>query len=342
MSDRHTIVYPSDGTGCGVYRMIGPGNAVAATGKPVQVIQQPPQIVVQPNGTISGINVGTAKVVVFQRPGSNQFPQIIPILQENGVKVVIDMDDSLSTIHPRNSAFKVYDPRVNHKRNWMHAAKSCELADLVTVTTTKLAEEYGGHGRVVVIPNHVPESYLKIERPQNEIPIVGWTGWTSTHVDDLTITRGMINQALVETGAKFAAFGDEGIFRDLAIRNRAPNEHWNFTSINHYPERLVGFDIGLVPLDKGHFNEAKSWLKGLEYAALGIVPVVTPIGDYINLIDMGAALPAENPKQWYNTVKDLILDHDMRNELSEKCRTIASEWTIEQNSHKWWNAWSNA
>lgn len=340
MSEKHTLVYPSDGTGSGLYRMTWPGKAATAAGKPVNVLPRSPQIVVDREGKIHGINVGSGKVVVFQRAASAQYAQVIPILQSQGIKVVIDMDDSLSTIHPRNVAFKSYDPRLSHQMNWMHAATACNLADLVTVTTAALAEEYGAHGRVEIIPNHIPESYLTVQRRVNEVPVVGWAGWTNTHVDDLQVTRGMVNQALTETGAKFAAFGDDRIFNDLAIRNRPPHEHWGFTNINEYPARLAGMDIGIVPLQKSKFNECKSWLKGLEMASLGIVPVVTPIGDQMNLVDLGIALPAENPKQWYNTIKELILDNDMRNELSDKCRKVASEWTIEGNVSKWWNAWN--
>lgn len=335
----HVVVFPNDGTGCGMYRMILPGLAAYNKGKPVNVMQRSPRIVVDNYGQVQGISVGTAKVVVFQRPASHQFPQVIPILQENGVKVVIDMDDSLSTIHPRNSAYKVYDPRVNHKTNWMHAARSCELADLVTVTTPGLAEEYGKHGRVVIIPNHIPESYLKIPRPSNKVPIVTWAGWTGTHIDDLNITRGMVNQALAETGAKFAAFGDEKIFFDLGIRNRHPHEHWGFTSFNDYPNQLAKADIGLVPLQNSPFNSMKSSLKMLEQASLGVVPVVSPTPDNMRLAELGMGLVAHNPKDWYDHVKMLILDHDMRKEMSDQGRKLAKDWTIEGNSDKWWNTW---
>lgn len=340
--DPHILVFPSDGTGCGVYRMAWPGNVVATAGKPVNVLPRPPQIAIDNQGQVRGaLNLGTAKAIVLQRPGSYQVSQLIPILQEKGVKVIIDMDDSLSTIHPRNAAFKFYDPRFNHKTNWMHAAKACELADWVTVTTESLAEEYGKHGRVSVIPNHIPESYLKIQRPLNEVPVVGWAGWTNTHIDDLRVTSGMINQLLVETGAKFAALGDENIFRDLGIRRQPPHEHWGFTSIPDYPDRLVGMDIGLVPLQKSKFNECKSWLKGLEYASLGIVPVVSPTPDNMKLVELGGAIVAEKPKDWYDRVKELIVDNEYRQEMSKQVREVASNLTIEGNWEKWWDVWSS-
>ncbi len=340
MSDSHILVFPSDGTGSGLYRMKWPAQAVAAAGKPVTVLPRPPQIVVDDAGTVHGINIGTGKVVVFQRPGSYQVTQAIPLLQKQGIKVIIDQDDSLSTIHPRNVAFKTYDPRTSHNLNWMHAARSCELADWVTVTTEALAEEYGKHGRVTVIPNHIPESYLRIPRPSNEIPIVTWAGWTNTHVDDLLVTGGLINQVLIDTGAKFAAFGDEKIFMDLAIRNRPPNEYWGFSSIQDYPQRLIKADIGLVPLKKSQFNESKSRLKSLEYASLGVVPVASPTPDNLQLHEMGVGLIAEKPKDWYTHVRDLILDNDMRMEMSKKCREVASELSIEGNWNLWWDCWS--
>lgn len=339
---RHVVCFPSDGSGCGLYRMILPGKAVAATGKPVTVMTGSPKIAVDPAGNVKGINVGSAKIVVFQRPASYQIQQVINILHDNDVAVVIDMDDSLSKIHPRNISYKSYDPTKNHKRNWMHAARACEMADLVTVTTPALSEEYASHGRVEIIPNHIPASYLSIPRPENEVPIVGWTGWTITHPEDLTVTGGMINQVLIDTGAQFMAYGDKDIFTDLQIRNRPPHFQQGFTSIPDYAKTLVRFDIGLVPLKKSLFNSGKSWLKALEYASLGIVPVVSPTYDNMRLVEMGGAIAAHKPREWYDRVRELIEDDEYRNQMSKKCREVASSLTIEGNSHLWHNTWQKS
>lgn len=338
----HVLVLPSDATGCGTYRMIWPGEACRAAGKMVTVKPSSPKILKDPLGNIQGIAIGNADVVVFQRPGKEDIQQVIDIIQSNGRKVVIDMDDSLSKIHPRNPAHKEYDPRVNHQRNYLHAAQACRMADWVTVTTPALAEEYGSHGRVSVVPNHVPRRYLDIPRPQNDVPIVGWAGWTNTHPDDLTVTAGMINQALTDSGGVFMAYGDLNIFRDLQVRNRAPHIYHGFTNINEYPKTLARLDIGLVPLRKSPFNEAKSWLKGLEMASLGVVPVMSPTYDNSRLVDVGAALPASTPKDWYEQVKKLVQDHDYRKEMSEQCRKVASQFTIEDNWNLWWESWEKA
>ena len=343
MNKNHILVFPSDGTGCGLYRLIWPGEAVGAkTDLTVSIMQKRPEIVIDNNGQVHGINTGTAGTVIFQRAASQQYLSLIPLLQSRGIKIIIDMDDSLSMIHPRNPSHKFYDPTKNKKINWMFASEACKLADLVTVTTPALAEEYGQHGRVTIIPNHVPARYLKIERPENPIPVIGWAGWTNTHVSDLCVTRGMIQSVLANTkAAKFVAFGDPKIFSDIGVRYKVPNEHWGFVNVMEYPKKLVGFDIGLVPLQPSKFNEAKSWLKALEYASLGIVPVVSPTYDNMRLVEMGAAIVAETPKDWHDRVEELVLDHDMRKEYSERARKIASEWTIEGNTSKWHEAWSS-
>lgn len=334
------LVLPSDTGGCGYYRLMWPAEACSAAGKPVLVQNRMPKIVVDTKGNIEGINIGNFKVVVIQRPGSYQIPQVIEIFNDNGVKVVIDMDDSMSKIDPRNPVYKHYDPRINQKRNWMNVAKSCEMADLVTCTTEALAEEYGSHGRVKIIKNHIPRKYLSIPRPENDIPIITWAGWTNTHPGDLSVTSGMVNSVLTKTVSKFMAFGDLNIFNELQVRYNPPNFHHNFESILEYPNQLVRADIGLVPLRLTPFNMGKSWLKCLEYASLGIVPVASPTPDNLLFAELGGCIIAEKPADWERELTDLVLDNDKRLELSKKVREVASEWVIEDHYNEWWDAWS--
>lgn len=337
---KNILVLPSDVGGCGFYRLVWPAEACMAAGKPVLIQNRMPKIVVDSQGKMQGINVGNYNVVVIQRPGSYQIPEAIDIFHDNGVKVVIDMDDSMSKIDPRNPVFKHYDPRTNQNRNWMHVAMSCSKADLVTCTTEALAEEYGSHGRVKIIKNHVPRRYLDFPRQENEVPIVTWAGWTVTHPGDLEVTDGAINSALVDTGAVFMAYGDQEMFRELKILYNPPNFHQNFEDMHHYAEKLVKADIGIVPLKLSSFNKGKSWLKCLEYASLGIVPVASPTPDNLQFAALGGCIIAEKRTDWYREVKDLILDNDKRAEMSKKVREVASQFILEDNWNLWYDAWS--
>lgn len=335
------LVLPSDMGGCGMYRLVWPAQACKEAGSIITIQHRMPKVKLGALGNLEGINIGDATTVVVQRPGSYMMPQAIGIFNENGIRVVVDMDDSLSKIDQRNPSFHDYDPRLNRKRNWMFVKQSCEMADLVTCTTEALAEEYGSHGRVKIIKNHVPKRYLDIPRPENEIPIVTWAGYTRTHPGDLGVTAGMINSAVLDAGGCFMAFGDEGIFKDLQIRNRPPNFHQNFErNILLYPLTLSKADIGIVPLKRSPFNEGKSWLKALEYASLGIVPIASPTPDNIQFAELGGCIIAEKPVDWMREVKELILDNDKRAEMSKKVREVARDWIIEDHLDKWQSAWA--
>lgn len=344
---KHVLMFPADGLGCGMYRMIWPGKAAAYKGRPVTVQPKRPHIIVTKTNPprVVDIQTGNADVVVFQRPANFQISELIPILQRKGIAVVIDMDDDLSCIHPRNPAYKAYEPKFSPKKNHEWAAKACDLADWVTVTTPALAERYGSHGRVSVIPNHIPQSYLSLQRPERTAdhrPVIGWAGWVSTHPEDLFVTHGMINEVLVNTNARFMAIGDKAMYTALRVRPKPDYVHRNFVGIYEYPRELIKLDIGLVPLTDTPFNRAKSWLKALEYASLGVVPVVSPTPDNMRLVEMGAALAATNPKEWKTVVEDIVLDHEKRLEMSQHCRKVAAGLTIEDNTHLWWDAWSSA
>lgn len=56
------------------------------------------------------------------------------------------------------------EPTTNREQNGKWLGVAWERADLVTCSTPALAERYGKHGRVAILPNYVPASYLEIAR----------------------------------------------------------------------------------------------------------------------------------------------------------------------------------
>lgn len=335
-------VCPSDQAGCGKYRMIWPGQALQAEGHEIQIERRPLIKVSDTEELPRVIDVETedADVMVFQRPCTYQISQLIPILQDRGIKVVIDMDDDLGCIHPVNPAHKQYNPQFNKRSNWEWAAKACELADLVTVTTPRLAEVYGSHGRVQIIPNYIPASYLAIEEERDTACTIGWAGWVPTHPTDLQVAARAVFRAMKDTPARFKAIGDKTALQKLEIRSQGGQHYWiPPVKIDQYPHELAKLHVGIVPLVQSKFNEAKSWLKALEYASVGVVPVVSPTPDNQRLAALGAALVAETAKDWEEILRQLILSPDELSDWAKRCREVASDLTIEGNTRQWKDAW---
>lgn len=338
------VVCPSDETGCGKYRMIWPAEALQAEGKAVSIQKRPRILTNQaetPPRVLDVMLPPKTKAIVFQRPGSYQITEIIPILRNRGIKVIIDMDDDLETIHPLNPAYSYYNPEVSPNRNWNWAKKACDLADVVTATTEALLEKYASKTKGILIPNCIPQRFLEIESKPNELVTVGWAGWVKTHPDDLQITHGAVNEALSKQNARFMAIGDKDIFNKLQVRNRYPHVYQPGVSFDEYPETISQLDIGIVPLADTPFNHGKSWLKALEYASLGVAPVVSPTPDNMRLVEQGGAYVARSPKIWRDSIRNLIVNEEERLDLIKRARDVASKWTIESNTWRWYEAWCN-
>jgi glycosyltransferase involved in cell wall biosynthesis len=318
----------ADDGGCGYYRLIWPCQALADQGH--DVAQARPHV-----------EPGT-DVVVIQRPLRSVWADsVIPTLHASGIAVVVEIDDDFASIDPANAAWRHCHPRLNPTSNSHHLARAAAMADLVTVTTPALAQRYGGHGRVAVIPNYVPVAYLNHDPEPEEQLMLGWTGSTLTHPGDLTVARAGIRRALDEHPRAwgFRAVGGHDTLRELGIGGQIVE--WTRT-LPEYAAQYARLDAAVVPLKGSAFNEAKSWLKGLEAAALGVPFVASSTGPYRQLRDLGAGLVAESPGDWPRMLRRLLSSPALREDLTLAGRAAAVGLTVEGNAWRWLDAWATA
>lgn len=350
------VVHPADRAGgCGMYRLTFPSRVLIDAGHDVELAYDAEyRCVWQPSAwgdRIVGIEGRVdADVVVLQRPMHRNRVELIDQLQAQGVAVVVEVDDDFHAIHRKNPAWLATNPLEDADRNRDWLKKACARADLVTVSTPTLASRYGSHGRVAVLPNCVPEAYTTLEpgaytdtyleRPEGLL--VGWTGSIVTHPDDLEATGGGAAEAIRATGAKFHVVGTgKGVKDALELDDEPTSTGW--LPIEAYPEAMLAFDVGIVPLAAHNFNEAKSWLKGLEMASLGVPFVASPTGEYRKLSDAGIGWIAQSPAEWRFLVEQLIRDRPHREALALAWRAqVAADHTYERNAWKWWAAWEMA
>lgn len=283
-----------------------------------------------------------ADVVVLQRVVHADRVELIRALQDLGVAVVVEIDDDLHAIHRRNPAWAPMNPLNDPKINREHLARACELADMVTVTTPALARRYGQHGRFTIIPNFVPARYCDIPRDSHDATIIGWAGSTATHPDDLDVTGGGVAHAIRDTGAELLVVGTGKGVAD-ALRHDGPIRSTSWVDIDVYPQQLAMLDVGVVPLARSAFNDAKSWLKGLEMAAVGVPFVASPTEPYRAFHNLGFGFLADTVDEWRWQVGELARNVQHRVDLSGLYRSrVRSAFTIEQQSERWVDAWTRA
>ena len=362
----NVYLYPADQWGCGSYRMIWPAQAAAEAQPDWQISivipgeRSVPMVFDPRTGEV--IKEGfprDADVVVLQRPSNFFQPQLVDLLRARGVAVVVDMDDDLAHIDGSNPAFRMLAARVPHPEydklspvdkqrltrmvpnmhSFHHATEACRRATLVTVSTIGLAAVYGAHGRVRVVPNQVPAAYLDV--PHEDSDLIGWGGTAVTHPYDLQQV-GASMARLVQTGHRFETVGDPtGVGRALGI-GADPAGPGN-VGIMEWPAAIARFGIGIAPLAMTRFNQGKSWLKPLEYAAVGVPAVVSPTADYLRWADRcGGCVVAAKPRQWQGILRGLARDPGRRQEMTEAGRAAAAGNTIEGNVGRWLQAWADA
>ena len=116
-----------------------------------------------------------ADVVVLQLPKTKAALEILRLLQAQGVAVVVELDDLMKGVAFGHMSYAT----LRHFKVATWAAACAREADLVTVTTPALLQEYAGHGRGVVIPNAVPRRIVELPPAYEREPetvTVGWTG----------------------------------------------------------------------------------------------------------------------------------------------------------------------
>jgi len=337
-------IHPADRWGCGHFRLIWPAQELQRKGYDVTIIEPGDNSQIGgmiTNGRLTSAVIPDGDVFVFQRPTNILLVDLIQALRRNGKTVVVDMDDDLSCIHPKNAAFGMLHPS-NPQGNWQNAVDGCRAASMVTLSTPPLAARYAGHGRYRVLRNCVPDHYFDIPRITAEPRRWGWAGALYSHPDDVPLL-GRTATDLLRQGHPMRVVGDpEGIGRALGLRDDP--EATGRLDLEQWAHALAAtLDIGVAPLADTKFNRAKSWLKPLEYAALGIPPVVTDTPEYVLLMDRIGGLAVRNkPSVWTAAVRRLLTDDRYYEEMSQQVRAGASEYRISLHAEAWWETWHDA
>lgn len=318
-------VHPGDQKGVGHARLIWPAQAARAEGVEIEIAP-----------SLHTVQEMDADVLVFQRTSSPAVVALIPTLQARGHAVVVDVDDDLAAVHHANVAAGAEMPRL--------VARACQQADLVIVSTPALAARYAPHGRVRVLENCVPGAILSMPR-SSDGRTVGWGGFTGTHPGDLAVTRGGVQDALERTGARFHVVGPPvGVREQLGLADE-PSATGPLTRVGEFEyERALGqLDVGIVPLADTRFNGAKSWLKGLQYAARGVPFVASNVAEYRRLgaVGVGVVVPPR-ARNWRQRIVKLLTDPGLCAERAERGFVFASGMTYEKQAWRWVEAWEAA
>jgi hypothetical protein len=249
--------------------------------------------------------------------------------------VLQDIDDWFWGLDPRNKAHHATSAQADRNVNREHYRKAVEASDGAIVSTGFLAKRIGERFGVAthLCRNFVDGGMFAQQAVRRDPPnlAVGWVGALAWRSGDLETMQPWLPQFLE---AKDGLFVHNGIFpndtQTAAERAGVPAERYVQGGAAcppwDYPAQLVrGFDIGVVPLSVQDFNMAKSWIKGLEYAAAGIPFIAQRTPEYEAL---GAGMLASSPAEWL-TAAYALSDPDFREAQRAQGLAVAAEHGLE-------------
>jgi len=287
-----------------------------------------------PNGTLTPMGhkgeplMLGADIVVIQRWMNDEAPDAIRTARAAGQIVIQDVDDWFWGLDPRNQAHLSTSKQYSTVHNREHYKAAIEASDAVTVSTEFLAKRIRERmgARVHLIRNCVDRGMYATEpvRDVKDGLVVGWTGALAWRSGDLETMQDVLPGWLADTGSTFVHHGlfpgdHPGAAGRLArIPDNLIGPSKPGLIPTDYPQNVAGFDIGIVPLNDVPFNHAKSWIKGLEYAAAGIPFIAQATAEYRAL---GCGVMAWTDQDWVDGLTYLA---DPVNRAAEAAKGLAA------------------
>lgn len=200
--------------------------------------------------------------------------------------------------------------------------KLIDRSDLVICGNRFIAEYAEKRGaKTVVIPTIVDTEIFRPNEKEGELPVIGWIGTHSTFpflesifpvLSDLS-SKHRFKLKVVGAGKE-----------DLVIPGvEVENLRWE---LSREVEDFRSFDIGVYPMDGlGKLDPAwlagKSGFKAIQYLAVGIPFVMTPIGVCAEIGEEGKThFNANNSEDWYNSLDALLSDASLRKSMGHEGR----------------------
>jgi glycosyltransferase involved in cell wall biosynthesis len=235
----------------------------------------------------------------------------------SGVPVIFDFDDAI--FHSYKSPSNGY---LSYLKFPGKTAEICRLSTHIMAGNEYLAEyARENNDKVTIVPTTIDtEKYQVVERPQDPDPVtIGWSGSFSTiqHLDTL---RSVLGDLANSESFRLRVIGtpqyDIGGVEVEAFNWRSETEVADLSAI----------DIGIMPLPDDNWSKGKCGLKALQYMALGIPTICSPVGVNSTIINDGVnGYLAAGGDEWVEKLRRLIHDPALRKKIGRAGRKTVEE-----------------
>src|SRR6266850_5715289 len=255
-------------------------------------------------------------VYIFREAALLGPPVFEKLIHRTGVPIVFDFDDAICVSYRSPS-----NGYLSYLKFATKTKTICRIASHVMVGNSYLAEyarQFNPH--LTIVPTTIDtEKYSVRQANPSDIPVIGWTGSFST-VQHLDTLRGALQKLAERERFRLRVIGTpeyrlEGVTVE-ALPWRSESEL----------DDLRPIDIGVMPLPNDAWSKGKCGLKALQFMALGIPTICSPVGVNTEIIQDGQnGFIADTEPEWVDKMGRLLRSSELRNQLG-----LAGRGTVEQ------------
>lgn len=243
-------------------------------------------------------------------------------------KIIYDFDDAIWRTDVTNESFLERMLRWRSKVGFI-----CKWSYKVSCGNFYLAEYARQfNNNVVINPTTIDtvsvHNPVLHQRPSSDHITIGWTGSHSTLKYLVKFERVLKQIENKYPSTQFLVIADRPV--DMNLRNLVFKKWSPETEI----EDLLAADIGIMPLPDDEWTKGKCGFKALQYMALEIPAVVSPVGVNKDIVEDGVhGFLCASETDWFAALERLILNPEERIYMGRQGRQkVAELYSVTSNS----------
>lgn len=274
-----------------------------------------------------------SQIIIYRTPYNEQFEQLIKLAHQYNKPIFYDIDDLVyDTVYTNQLEYtKNLSPqeKMAYDLGVRSYGRLMNLCDAFITSTTDLKKELSKLGKPVYLNRNLASQELisisekavkKTVKDDKKIKI-GYFSGSITHNENFDLIMPAILRILKEfPQTELHLVGHLTIPDEMKNYKKQLVIH-DFVDWTSLPSLLARMDINLAPLIDSVFNKAKSEIKWLEAALVGVPTIASDIGSFSESImnDQTGILAAD--ESWYEQLKDLVNNKTKLKNLGDNARS---------------------
>jgi glycosyltransferase involved in cell wall biosynthesis len=224
---------------------------------------------------------------------------------------VMDVDDS------------IWLGKLHSKLSIPHLARHM---DVIIAGNNYLAEWFSKYCKEIsVVPTSVDTDRYKVrekKKSENRF-IIGWTGGSVNYPFLTSIEKPLARFLNDHKDVSFKILANRPWVSSLIPENRIIFSRW---SREVEVEELYDMTLGIMPLVDSVWARGKCSLKMLQYMAIGLPVIASPVGMNSEVLSQGdIGFAANSDDEWYEAFETLFKDESLRDTMGMSGRKIIEE-----------------